>query len=148
VWRVRCVSVHVWRGKRVAYGERVFIDRAASSGDNVGRIESPEHGGCLARINDEQQLIVSEKFYAYHSIVYPVCTIPLPSFLPHLFEGVSQLVVRYLLGVLELEEAITAMTSHVDKDITTIITQQTLGTRNRRIKSTRQHTKEILNRNL
>ena len=43
------------------YRERVFVDRAASSGDNVGRIEGPKHGGCLARVNDEQQLIVSDK---------------------------------------------------------------------------------------
>ena len=48
------------------YRERVFIDRTASSGHNIRRIECPEHGCCLAGVDDKQKFIVPAK--KYHSI--------------------------------------------------------------------------------
>lgn len=157
-----CICVDEWMSVRgeggLAYREWIFIDGAASSGYNVGRVECPEHGGCLACVNDEQQLIISKKKrkkknHTHTSfMINPVCTIIiivlLPPFLPHLFKGISQLVVWYLLRVLKLEEPIATMACHVDKNIAPIITQETLGARNWWIKSTSQHTKKILNSNL
>ena len=62
--------------------ERVFSHEAATDGQDVGGVEPRVHRGRLARVDHEEDLVVA-------------------TLRPHLLEGVRQLHVRYLFGILD-----------------------------------------------
>lgn len=118
----------VWnKERRAAYRVGVLSAGGASNRKNVRRAEVLVKSGGLTCVYDEEDFVVS-------------------FFLPHLLEGIGQVSIRGvsedqksftvlilapaadLFKVLELEELITSMTSHVDEDIAVVIRQHTLGT--------------------
>ena len=88
--------------------ERVFATLGRADGENVRRVELLEQGRRLARVHDEEQLVVA--FLA-----------------PHLFDDVGQFDGGDLLVVLEFEEAIAAVAGHVDEDVRRLVREETLG---------------------
>ena len=57
----------------------------------------------------------------------------LPLLLPHLFESISNIESTDFFVVLELQELIAAMSSHIDKDIGSVVSKKALRAGNRRI---------------
>ena len=59
----------------------------------------------------------------------------LPLLLPHLFKGVGDVERADLFVVLELEEFVSTVSSHVYEDIGAVVREQSFGTRYRRVDS-------------
>ena len=68
----------------------------------------------------------------------------LPLLLPHLLKGIRQIMRTDLLGILELQELISSMSSHVDQDIAPVIRHQPLTSRPALWPPVRQKTNEVL----
>ena len=82
----------------------IYLLTFTLSTEHVSFTFLPEHGGSLASFNHKQKRLVA-------------------SFLVHLLECISQFLVRYLVGVLELQEAHSSMTSHVNQHVTVLVQQ-------------------------
>ena len=95
--------------------DRVLPQETACHGQHVGRVELLEHGGRLARVDHEEDLVVPSCNHHYQ--FYHHLDLFVPPLDPHLLECVRELNVGDLLAVLELEEPVTHVPRHVDQDV-------------------------------
>lgn len=106
--------------------ERILADEAARDRQDVRRIELLVHGRRLARVDHEEQLVVA-------------------LLLPHLLDGVGQLLVGDFLRILELQEALAAMTCQVDENVGPWVRQELLAARSSVLDASGEKPNEILN---
>lgn len=115
------------------------MDDRRASREHIRSVEVRIHGVGLARVDHEEQLVVS----ARPSIRSPLASV-LPSnnsvhgggapfLFPHLRDGGRDVDRADLLVVLELQELVPAVPSHEDEHVRAVVRQEALRTRDGRI---------------
>lgn len=94
----------------MTYRIGVLALSAGANGQDVRRIELRVQRVSLTRVNHEQDLVVA-------------------LLLEHLFEAVSNVLGGDLFVVLELQELVAAVASHVDQNVAAAVREQSLGAR-------------------